>query len=51
MFQEDIIREIIIISNNRLVLKIWFLLKQFAGEPYRRFNEREEKEIWIHAFD
>lgn len=46
MLREDIIREIIIISNNRLALKIWFLLKQFAGEPYRSLMNVKEKEVW-----
>lgn len=45
--REDIIREIIIISDNRLGLKIWFLLKQFAGEPYRENMSLEEKNLWI----
>lgn len=47
MLREDIIREIIIISNNRLGLKIWFLLKQFAGEPYKENMKLEEKSLWI----
>ncbi|MDI2586150.1 GntR family transcriptional regulator [Psychrobacillus sp. NEAU-3TGS] len=46
VLQEDIIREIIIISNNRLALKIWFLLKQFADEPYHSFMNVEEKKAW-----
>ncbi|TQR19805.1 FadR/GntR family transcriptional regulator [Psychrobacillus vulpis] len=45
--REDIIREIIITSNNRLALKIWFLLKQFAGEPYRSQMSIDEKNVWI----
>ncbi|WP_144510935.1 FadR/GntR family transcriptional regulator [Bacillus sp. FJAT-22090] len=51
VLQEDIIREIIIISNNRLGLKIWFLLKQFAGEPYRSYMISEEKKAWIHLLN
>lgn len=47
MLREDIIREIIIISNNRLGLKIWFLLKQFAGDPYKENMKLEEKSLWI----
>ncbi|WP_391202535.1 FadR/GntR family transcriptional regulator [Psychrobacillus sp. L4] len=46
VIREDIIREIIIISDNRLALKVWFLLKQFAGEPYRNPMGTEEKETW-----
>lgn len=49
--REDIIREIIILSNNRLGLKIWFLLKQFAGEPYRSFMNSEEKKAWIQLLN
>ena len=45
--REDIIREILIISDNRLGLKIWFLLKQFAGEPYRSYMNSDEKRTWI----
>lgn len=47
VLREDIIREILVTSNNRLALKIWFLLKQFAGEPYRSPMDTEEKELWI----
>lgn len=46
IIREDIIREVIITSDNRLALKIWFLLKQFAGEPYRSYMSSEEKEVW-----
>ena len=46
VLQEDIIREILIISNNRLGLKIWFLLKQFDGEPFKRNMNSLEKELW-----
>ncbi len=47
VLQEDIIREILIISDNRLGLKIWFLLKQFAGEPFKHDMQTSEKELWI----
>lgn len=47
VIREDIIREIIIISGNRLALKVWFLLKQFAGEPYQNEMNVEEKTIWM----
>jgi DNA-binding transcriptional regulator YhcF (GntR family) len=46
VIREDIIREIIITSDNRLALKIWFLLKQFAGEPYSNPMGTEEKDTW-----
>lgn len=41
--REDLMREIIITSNNRLVLKIWMLLKQYGKEPYSgQSTEREQ---------
>lgn len=51
VLREDIIREVIILSNNRLALKIWFLLKQFAGEPYRSSMMVEEKSNWIQLLN
>jgi GntR family transcriptional regulator, transcriptional repressor for pyruvate dehydrogenase complex len=32
--REDIVREVLIASGNRLSLKIWHLLYQYAGKPY-----------------
>lgn len=40
--REDIIREILIVSNNRLSLKMWFLLKQYGEEPYQGFTNEDE---------
>ena len=40
--REDLIREILISSNNRLSLKMWFLLKQYGEEPYQGHSETEE---------
>lgn len=51
VIREDIIREIIIISGNRLALKIWFLLKQFAGEPYQSEMSIEEKKVWVRLLN
>ncbi|WP_313891589.1 GntR family transcriptional regulator [Psychrobacillus sp.] len=51
VIREDIIREIIIISGNRLSLKVWFLLKQFAGEPYQSEMNVEEKTIWMQLLN
>ena len=45
--REDVIREILILSNNRLSLKMWFLLKQYGEEPYRGYSDENEQEI-IH---
>lgn len=46
--REDLIREILISSNNRLSLKMWFLLKQYGEEPYQGHSEPEENHH-IHA--
>lgn len=43
--REDLMREIIITSNNRLVLKIWILLKQYGKEPYSGSTTEEEQPI------
>lgn len=47
VIREDIIREIIVLSGNRLSLKIWLLLKQYAGDPYRIEMKPGESNIWI----
>lgn len=43
--REDLMREIIITSNNRLVLKIWILLKQYGKEPYIGLSTEEEQPL------
>ncbi|WP_102691069.1 FadR/GntR family transcriptional regulator [Rummeliibacillus pycnus] len=43
--REDLMREIIITSNNRLVLKIWILLKQYGKEPYSGLSTEEEQPL------
>lgn len=45
--REDIIREIIISTNNRLSLKMWFLLKQYGQEPLKGYSLEEERQV-IH---
>jgi len=45
--REDLIREILISSNNRLSLKMWFLLKQYGDEPFQGQSEKEENP-YIH---
>ena len=40
--REDLIREILISSNNRLSLKMWFLLKQYGDEPFQGNSEIAE---------
>ena len=42
VIREEIIREIIVLVGNRLTLKIWFLLKQFAGDPYVKEMSMDE---------
>lgn len=43
--REDLMREIVITSNNRLVLKIWILLKQYGKEPYSGISTEEEQPV------
>ena len=33
--REDLIREMMVLSGNRLSLKIWLLLAQYSGNPYK----------------
>lgn len=40
--REDLIREILISTNNRLSLKMWFLLKQFGEDPYQGHSVKNE---------
>jgi DNA-binding FadR family transcriptional regulator len=44
ILREDLIREILISSNNRLSLKMWFLLKQYGDEPFQGQSEKEENQ-------
>ena len=43
--REDFVRELMILSENRLSLKIWFLLKQYSGKPYTGEVTLPEKEL------
>ena len=45
ILREDIIREIMIATHNRLSLKIWFLLKQYGGEPYADYSKIVENDL------
>lgn len=45
VLREDIVREMIIASDNRLSLKIWFLLKQYSKVPYEKMTEEKEAGI------
>ncbi|MBT2582509.1 GntR family transcriptional regulator [Planococcus sp. ISL-109] len=43
--REDFVRELMVLSGNRLSLKIWFLLKQYSGNPYDGDVSPEEKKL------
>ena len=45
-FQRDaFVRELMVLSGNRLSLKIWFLLHQYSGSPYSHEVAEDEKEL------
>lgn len=43
--REDFVRELMVLSGNRLSLKIWFLLHQYSGNPYEGEVTEPEKEL------
>lgn len=43
--REDFVREVMVLSGNRLSLKIWFLLQQYSGNPYAETVAGPEKEL------
>ncbi|WKA59893.1 GntR family transcriptional regulator [Planococcus shenhongbingii] len=43
--REDFVREVMVLSGNRLSLKIWFLLQQYSGNPYAETVSEPEKEL------
>lgn len=43
VLREDVIREMIIATENRLSLKIWFLLKQYSKVPFFKHISEVEK--------
>lgn len=43
--REDLIREMIVLSGNRLSLKIWLLLAQYSGNPYKERITPDESEM------
>ncbi|MFE6168799.1 GntR family transcriptional regulator [Viridibacillus arvi] len=47
--REDVIREIVITSENRLVLKMWILLKQYGNEMYSGLSTEHEQPM-LQAF-
>jgi DNA-binding FadR family transcriptional regulator len=42
--REDFVRELMVLSGNRLSLKIWVLLHQYSGNPYNGIVSESEKE-------
>jgi GntR family transcriptional repressor for pyruvate dehydrogenase complex len=42
--REDFVRELMVLSGNRLSLKIWFLLQQYSGNPYKGTVQEAEKD-------
>lgn len=44
VLRDDIIREMIVVTDNRLSLKIWFLLKRYSRVPYEELTDTAENE-------
>ncbi|PSL35240.1 GntR family transcriptional regulator [Planomicrobium soli] len=42
--REDFVRELMVLSGNRLSLKIWVLLHKYSGNPYNGTVSKAEKE-------
>lgn len=47
VLREDIIREMIVATDNRLSLKVWFLLKQYSKVPYGELTSEHENGMLI----
>lgn len=45
IIREDLIREMIVATGNRLSLKIWFLLKQYSRVPYQDMTTTSENDV------
>lgn len=45
IIREELLQEIVVVSGNRLSLKIWFLLKQYSRVPYHEAMAEDEKEV------
>ncbi|WP_025783767.1 FadR/GntR family transcriptional regulator [Sporosarcina sp. D27] len=45
IIREELLQEIVVVSENRLSLKIWFLLKQYSRVPYHETMAEDEKEV------
>lgn len=45
--REDFVRELMVLSGNRLSLKIWMLLEQYDGKPFEGIVEEQEKQMLL----
>lgn len=45
--REDFVKELMVLSGNRLSLKIWMLLEQFDGKPFQGIVGQQEKEMLL----
>ncbi len=49
--RDDFVREMMVLSGNRLSLKIWFLLHQYSGSPYSEEVAEDEKDLVYPVLD
>lgn len=49
--RDDLVREMMVLSGNRLSLKIWFLLHQYSGSPYSEEVAEDEKDLVYPVLD
>ncbi|MFD1863865.1 FadR/GntR family transcriptional regulator [Planococcus chinensis] len=49
--RDDFVRELMVLSGNRLSLKIWFLLHQYSGNPYSEAVLEPEKELLLPVLE
>lgn len=50
-YRDQFVRELMVLSGNRLSLKIWILLHQYSGHPYAETVEEPEKEKLMTVLD
>lgn len=50
-FRDQFVRELMVLSGNRLSLKIWLLLHQYSGNPYSETVEELEKDMLKTVLD
>ncbi len=49
--RDDFVREMMVLSGNRLSLKIWFLLHQYSGSSYSEEVAEDEKDLVYPVLD